>query len=49
MYYLLDGVVCGVVGFIVGFLVCRNNIRKIETVIDELRKKVIDIEEIVKR
>jgi hypothetical protein len=49
MYYLLDGVVCGVVGFIVGFLVCRNNIKKIETMIDELRRKIVDIEGIVKR
>jgi hypothetical protein len=49
MYYLLDGVACGVVGFIVGFLVCRNNVGKIETMINELRRKIVDIEEIVKR
>ena len=43
------GVVCLVIGFVVGFLVCRNNVKNLKESEETLRNKVASLEEEVKK
>jgi len=48
MMYVIVGVLCGVIGFCVGILVCKNNYRTITEKMAELEHKVEAVREATK-